>query len=128
MREERDVRAFFDDCHTKGTEVANLPLLNKGGAGAEDGAVEVLGGGEGVLECVDAVTLSAKREREDTSQLVLTFRAHHKPPRTGPPILRFPPALAHLRALASRYALDPTAHHARSRVHLISPLLISSPQ
>jgi hypothetical protein len=52
--EERDVGAFFDDGHAEGAEVADLPLGEEGGAGAEDGAVEVLGEGKGVLEGFDA--------------------------------------------------------------------------
>ena len=38
--------------------MADLPLFDEGGAGAEDGAVEVLGCGEGVLEGFDTVSSS----------------------------------------------------------------------
>jgi len=34
--------------------MADLALFHDGGARAEDGAVEVLSGGEGVRECLDA--------------------------------------------------------------------------
>ena len=63
MREESDVGAFFDDRHAEGAEVADLALFDEGGAGAKDGAVEVLGCGEGELECVDPGPLSAARDR-----------------------------------------------------------------
>lgn len=63
MREEGNVRAFFDDCHAKGAEMADLLLLNERGAGVEDGAVEVLGRGEGELECVDAENLLAAQQQ-----------------------------------------------------------------
>jgi len=55
VREEQDVGAFFDDGHAEGAEMADLALGEEGGSRAEDGAVEVLGEGEGVFEAFDAV-------------------------------------------------------------------------
>jgi hypothetical protein len=53
--EEGDVGAFFDHGHAEGAEMADLFLLDELGAGAEDGAVEMLCGGDVGCEEVDGV-------------------------------------------------------------------------
>lgn len=40
--------------------MTDLPLLDEGGTGAQDRAVEMLGSGECVFECFDTVTRISK--------------------------------------------------------------------
>jgi hypothetical protein len=47
VREEGYVGSVFYDAHAEGAEVADLAFFDERGAGAEDGAVEVLGCWEG---------------------------------------------------------------------------------
>ena len=54
MGEHLDIGAFFDNSHSKGAKVPNLPLFDDGGARAKDGFMEMLGSGKSVLERFDA--------------------------------------------------------------------------
>ena len=53
MGEELDVWALSDDSHAECFEVADLALFDQGGSRAEDGAVQMLRGGDVCGEFVD---------------------------------------------------------------------------
>ncbi len=55
MSEHLDIGAFFDDSHSKSAQMADLALFDKGDTGAEDSFMEMLGSGECMFECFDAV-------------------------------------------------------------------------
>ena len=116
MSEELYVGTFFDDGHAEGAEVADLVFGEEGGAGAEDGAVEVLGCGEGGEELVDTGGISINhpfsRHMKGESKEI-TFPKHHRPPKTSPP----KPGSPTCRPRPQAPPLSPRPDHTTSQSH-----------